>query len=250
MNDEAVAQFISFTSSTAERAEQYLRLTDGDVQQAIDLFFANDGNDAYGSNSASAAPAQSAAQSASNAHEQASTSRQRQGYEDEDGVIHIDSDRDLTDDDEPQITGSTSRRVTRPGRPRSDVRTPSSMTPPARTVTNLVDEDEAMARRLQEEFYGDAGAVEELGPDGVRAPLARTTETLVGPESFDGTNRDELREAVLEQMRARQRLQQRGMYLSLEKNLGCRLLTHQTLRAQRDFQPGCWKLNMEPNRRQ
>lgn len=217
MTDEAVAQFISFTSSTTERAEQYLRLTDGDIQQAIDLFFANDGNDAYGSTSASAAPApaQSTAQSAGRGREQAATSRHRQDYEDEDGVVHIDSDRDLTDDDEePQITGFNTRRVTRPGRPTSDVRTPSSMTPPpARPVTNLVDEDEAMARRLQEEFYGGAGSVEDLAPDGVRAPLARTTETLVGPESFDSTNRDELREAVLEQMRIRHRLQQRGMFM-------------------------------------
>lgn len=212
MSDEAVAQFVSFTSSTAERAEQYLRLTDGDIQQAIDLFYANDGNDAYGG-STSAAPAQSAAQSVGEVHEQAGTSRQRQGYEDEDGVVHIDSDQDLTDDDE-QITGSSARpgQVTRPGRPRSVVHTPSSMTPPGRTVTNLVDEDEAMARRLQEEFYGGTGPVSELGPDGVRAPLARTRETLVGPESFDTTNRDEMREAVLEQMRVRQRLQQRGTY--------------------------------------
>lgn len=231
MNDEAVAQFVSITSSTPERAEQYLRLTDGDIQQAIELFFANDGNDAYGSTSA--APAQSAAQSAGDVHEQAATSRQRQDYEDEDGVVHIDSDRDLTDDDEPQITGFSARRgqVTRAGRPRSDVHTPSSMTPPARPVTNLVDEDEAMARRLQEEFYSGIGSAGELGPDGVRAPLARTTETLVGPESFDTTNRDDLREAVLEQMRARQRLHQRGTYPSQEKKLDCRMLTHQTLRG-------------------
>lgn len=214
MNDEAVAQFITFTSSTAETAEQYLRLTDGDVQQAIDLFFASDGNDVYGSRSA--APVQSAAQTAGDIHGQTTSSRRRQDYEDEDGVVHLDSDRDLTDDDEPQITGFSARReqVTRPGRHRSDVHTPSSMTPPARPVTNLVDEDEAMARRLQEEYYGAAGSVDELGPDGVRAPMARTTETLVGPESFDATNRDELREAVLEQMRARQRLQQRGTYPS------------------------------------
>ena len=212
MTDEAVAQFISFTSSTTERAEQYLRLTDGDIQQAIDLFFANDGNDAYGSTSASVAPAQSTAQSTDGGREQTATLRHRQDYEDEDGVVHIDSDRDLTDDDEPQITGINTRRVARSERLRSDVRTPSSMTPPARTGTNLVDEDEAMARRLQEEFYGAAGLADELGPDGVRAPLARTTETLVGPESFDSTNREELRDAVLEQMRIRQRLQQRGTY--------------------------------------
>lgn len=233
MTDEAVAQFISFTSSTTESAEQYLRLTDGDIQQAIDLFFANDGNDTYGSTSASAAPAQSTAQSASSGREQAATSRHRQEYEDEDGVVHIDSDRDLTDDEEPQITGFNTRQAARPERLRSDVRTPSSMTPPpTRTGTNLVDEDEAMARRLQEEFYGAAGSVDDFGPNGVRAPLARTTETLVGPESFDGTNREELRDAVLEQMRIRQRLQQRGMYTCLSHNkILVRMLIYQTLRG-------------------
>lgn len=214
MDDEAVAQFVSFTSSTAERAEQYLRLTDGDIQQAIDLYFANDGNDAYGSTPA--APTQTAARPIDEFHEQGRTSQQRQGYEDNDGVVHINSDPDFSDEDEPRVTGFSARPgpVTRPERARSVVHTPSSMTPPARPVGNLVDEDEAMARRLQEEFYGGTGATNEFDADGVRAPLARTTETLVGPESFDPTDREEMREAVLEQMRARQRLRQRGTYPS------------------------------------
>ena len=214
MDDEAVAQFVSFTSSTAERAEQYLRLTDGDIQQAIDLFFANDGYDAYGS--APAAPTQPAAQPNDEFNEQLRTSRQRQGNKDNDEVVNLDSDPDWSDEDVPQVTGSSARpgQVTRLGRPGSIVHTPSSMTPPAPPVGNLVDEDEAMARRLQEEFYGGTEPTSELGADGVRAPLARTTETLVGPESFDPTDREEMREAVLEQMRARQRHRQRGIYPS------------------------------------
>ena len=217
MDDEAVTQFVAFTSSTAERAEQYLRLTDGDIQQAIDLYFANDGNDAYGS--ASAAPVQPDTQPAPRPHEQAGTSRRRQSYEDPDGVVHIDSDQDFSDDDEPQITGSRTRpgQERRPGDPRSVEQTPSSMTP-ARVPVNSVDEDEAMARRLQEELYGGTGSANEIGPDGVRAPLARTTETLVGPESFDATSRDERREAAFERMRARERLRQRGMHSSWRKD--------------------------------
>ncbi|KAI5286966.1 hypothetical protein KEM52_001806, partial [Ascosphaera acerosa] len=49
------------------------------------------------------------------------------------------------------------------------------------------ESDEALARRLQEEMYGGAGAGSRSGTgsgfeEDVRAPLARTTETLVEPE--------------------------------------------------------------------
>lgn len=214
MDEEAVAQFASFTSSTFQMAEQYLRLTDGDIQQAIDLFFANDGNDA--NDSTSAAPRQPASQPPPQLHNQAGTSQRRRGFEDADGVVHIDSDQDFTDDDELQFTESRVRpkQVTRSGKSRSDAQTPSSMTPPTRPVAHSVDDDEAMARRLQEEFYGGTGPASDVGPDGVRAPLARTTETLIDPDSFDTPGRDEMRNAVLEQMRVRERFRQRGIYPS------------------------------------
>ncbi|KAI4749877.1 hypothetical protein E4T45_14810, partial [Aureobasidium sp. EXF-8846] len=63
------------------------------------------------------------------------------------------------------------------------------------------EDDEAMARRLQQEAYGTAG-----GEEDVRAPMARTTETLVGPGStWVGDDRDDVDAAVQEQMLARQR---------------------------------------------
>ncbi|KAH0345128.1 hypothetical protein KCU81_g4485, partial [Aureobasidium melanogenum] len=63
------------------------------------------------------------------------------------------------------------------------------------------EDDEAMARRLQQEAYGNAGGEEE-----VRAPMARTTETLVGPGSrWAGDDEDDINAAVHEQMMARQR---------------------------------------------
>lgn len=44
------------------------------------------------------------------------------------------------------------------------------------------EDDEAMARRLQEEFYASGGGSSSMGGNDVRAPLARTRETLIGPD--------------------------------------------------------------------
>lgn len=72
-----------------------------------------------------------------------------------DNAIHIDSDgEDITIDE---------ARSTAPSR---------------QPAESLFEDDAAMARRLQEEMY--AG-----GTDDVRAPIARTTETLVGPGAED-----------------------------------------------------------------
>lgn len=72
-----------------------------------------------------------------------------------------------------------------------------------------VDDDEAMARRLQEEMYGSGGggggAGGGFGEDGVRAPMARTTETLVGPGSAGFDDPDDMNAAVFEQL-ARRRM--------------------------------------------
>lgn len=66
-----------------------------------------------------------------------------------------------------------------------------------------VEDDEAMARRMQQEMYGAQGAGDEQD---IRAPQARTAQTLLGPDSDDWRNDpDEMHAAVLEQMRRRQR---------------------------------------------
>ncbi|KAL8688983.1 MAG: hypothetical protein Q9224_004751 [Gallowayella concinna] len=83
--------------------------------------------------------------------------------------------------------------------------TPSSSTPPTYMASGGVDDDEAFARQLQQEMYGEAGVDNPLGPEGVRAPIARTTETLIGPEGFDADDPEDMSAAVLEQLRARQR---------------------------------------------
>lgn len=201
MAEEAVAQFVSFTSSTPDQAIQYLRLTDGDIQQAIDLFYANDGNDLSGS-----------AQAPPISPPQASLAgRSQRGYEDSHGIVHLDSDSELSDDEKPEATRTNRSRPAVSARNRPSTHTPSSMTPPTGPVA--FDNDEAMAMRLQEEIYAGAaarGAV-DTDPDGPRAPIGRTTETLVGPGSFDSNNANEMRAVVLEQMRARQQpRRQRG----------------------------------------
>ncbi|KAL9079367.1 MAG: hypothetical protein Q9157_001754 [Trypethelium eluteriae] len=71
------------------------------------------------------------------------------------------------------------------------------------------EDDEAMARRLQEEAYG-AGASSggNVDEEGVRAPIGRTTETLVGGPADWRSDPDEMRAAIAEQMMTRQ--QRRG----------------------------------------
>ncbi|RAK99693.1 DNA-protein crosslink repair co-factor UBX5 [Aspergillus ibericus CBS 121593] len=89
------------------------------------------------------------------------------------GVVNVDSDDDITIDE----TRSAPRNH------------------PSQGAT--FEDDAAMARRLQEEMYG-AGDSEES----VRAPMARTTETLVGPEAdFDD---GDMHASILGQLRARQ----------------------------------------------
>lgn len=146
-----MAQFTEITGSTPELATQYLQLADFSIEQAMQLYFENGG-----------APL---------TEEPANPPRQS-AYEDESGIVHVDSDSDGDNDDR-------SARRTAPG--------------------STFDDDVAMARRLQEEMYGGANDNEQ---DDVRAPMARTTETLVGPEAdFD----DDMHTNILQQMRARQR---------------------------------------------
>ncbi|TKX26234.1 thioredoxin-like protein 1 [Elsinoe australis] len=157
--DDMIAQFTSITGATPERAQQYLNVSDNNVEQAVTLFFETGGADMGG-----ALPEQQVSQPAASGR----------GYrENADGTVTIDSD-----DDEVMTTGSR----------------------PAQPSTNYED-DEAMARRLQEEAYGSGGV--GGGMDEVRAPMARTTETLVGPDA-DWGGPDDMRAAIAEQMAARQ----------------------------------------------
>lgn len=216
MDEDAIAQFAGITGSTPAIAAQYLRLADNHTEQAIELFFANDGANLEPSSAPPRSPHPPPIPSSSTR-----PAAHRRGYQDEEGVVHLDSDQEdedfIDDDDDVEVTGHASRRGPAGGRPASALQTPSSATPP-NGPSRTVDDDEAMARRMQEEIYGGAGAdgrgSEALDEHGYRAPLARTTETLVGPDSFDPSNADEMRAAVMQQMAARrQQPRQRGMSL-------------------------------------
>ncbi|KAF2683517.1 hypothetical protein K458DRAFT_305093 [Lentithecium fluviatile CBS 122367] len=164
--DENISNFVAITSCEPDKAASYLRLTDNNLEQAIQLFFDSPNLD-FGGSSLPPAPAANAS-SAQN-------------------PIPIDSDEDMSDFDAGL----------------------QSNTPP-RLQANIED-DEAMARRLQEEMYGapGAGGAGGLAEDEVRAPMERRTETLVGPDADWGAGNipddEEVNALVQQQIQARRR---------------------------------------------
>lgn len=166
MESDVVAQFCDITGSNPELATQYLQLADFNIEQAMQLYFDNNG-----------------AALTEEPHQPPRPSN----LADEPDVIQIDSD---SDDD---------NRAERP-------------THPAGGAT--FEDDAAMARRLQEQMYGGGGPGGGQGAgagngdfddEGVRAPMARTTETLVGPGAADFDNEDDMHTNILSQLRARGR---------------------------------------------
>jgi len=170
--DEAIATVVTVTGSTPELAAQYVQLADGDANQAVQLYFENGGADlAAGSSTTTARPPPSP-----------STSRPLGNAL---NPIDVDADDNISDND-PEITGYG--KVSRGQGPSR---------PSARTD---IEDDEAMARRLQEEMYGESDLV-----DDIRAPIARQSETLVGPGIGS-----ELDVSVHERMQAMQRRRGQG----------------------------------------
>jgi hypothetical protein len=147
-DQDAITTFRELTEATEAQAQQYLSLADENVEQAIQLYFETGGS-LVGNTPQTSAPQQSAPR--------VPQSRSTNYTEDEDGVVHLDSDDEEEDDNFDM--GGTDEAIPAGG--------PST------------EDDEAMARRLQEEMYAGAGR----DPEGVRAPIARQTETLVGPGS-------------------------------------------------------------------
>ena len=181
MDDDLVAQFSAITSADPQQAAQYLQLTENNLEQAIQLYFEGGPLDIGGAGSAPPTSADAASSSGQEAARPPAFTHPQD-------VVHIDSDDDMSDDfdidgAEPAVTGT-------------------------RTDPQPIEDDEAMARRLQEEMYGSGGAA--VGDD-VRAPIARTTETLVGPDADWASDPDTMRAAVAEQLMARQQRRPAGI---------------------------------------
>ncbi|KAB8337147.1 hypothetical protein FH972_021451 [Carpinus fangiana] len=161
IDDDTLAQFTSITGAAPDRAAQYLRVSDGQVEQAIQLYFEQDGAD-MGASLPSSTP----------------VLPQTGGTTNHD-PISIDDD----EDDDINVNRGQGGGA-------------------------QAEDDEAMARRLQEEMYGASNprGGEDLDEEGVRAPQARRAETLLGPGSSDFMdNEDALNDAVASQLNRRQR---------------------------------------------
>ncbi len=166
--DEQISQLVSITACTPEIARQYLQLADGDVNQAVQLFFENGGADLAGNVASAPTPASSSRQvGAGNAQD----------------PINL-GDEDASDDNDPEITGY------RPNRQQAGAG---------------VEDDEAIARRLQEEMYGSS-------EQPLRAPIARQSDTLLGPGAAMGPLQGgALDDAVEERINAFQQRRRQGM---------------------------------------
>ncbi|KAI0125446.1 hypothetical protein BJ170DRAFT_671450 [Xylariales sp. AK1849] len=185
--DEDVAQFMSFTGTDNEQvARGYLQISNGDAMQAIQLFFESPELQA---GFATSANTNTAAQVSS------APSRGRRGggltgREDARGVITIDSDDD--DDVEMSQAGVDNAVI-------ADDDDEDDVSAVARAAQE--EDDAAMARRLQEEMYTQGPGTE----GDIRAPMGRTTETLVAPDPSWSLDDDDRQAAVLEQMARRRR---------------------------------------------
>ena len=187
---ELVSQFIGITDAPSAKAQQYLRISDNNLEQAIELFFNTGGIDLE-----ETAPQTSQPPPVPPPHT-------RPGAQNE--VIDLDSDDGFVDDD-VEVVGSEPR-AGNSGRQPATTDAPSAARPAAQ------DDDEAIARRLQEEFYAGGDAAGTVDAEGYRAPIASTRETLVGPDSYNTMTPEDMRAAVAEQMQLRQE-RARGMIL-------------------------------------
>ncbi|KAM4054383.1 thioredoxin-like domain-containing protein [Hirsutella rhossiliensis] len=177
--DENISNFVSITGASADVAGGFLQLAGGDFERAVGLYFENP--DLVSGVGAGITGGEAAASN----QPSASQSQHNIGRQDESGVIHISDD---DDDDVMQIEDD------------DDANDDTDRVAVAQAVALAQEEEDAvMAKRLQEELYqGGQGS----GDDGVRAPIARTTETLVAPDAGWGGD-DEMGSAFLEQMRRR-----------------------------------------------
>lgn len=185
MEDESISSFAAITGATADVARGFLQIANGDFERAIGLFYENP--------ELASGVGAGVSETASTPANPTSSTRRRPniGREDASGVIHIDSDDD-DDDDDIMIDHDAGSED---DGERAAVQHAAAMA--------QEEEDAAMAKRLQEELY-QGGSAGPGAQDDVRAPIARTTETLVAPDpSWDGAVDDETTRRFLEELRSR-----------------------------------------------
>lgn len=179
--DEKISNFAAISGASPEVARSFLEMTNGDLERAIELFFENpDLATGVGAGLSNAAASTSRPQPAPTSNI---------GRRDSAGVIHIDSD----DDDDMQLDEDSD----------PDVENDQAAAVQAAALAQE-EEDAAMAKRLQEELYSENHGP-GVGQDDVRAPIARTTETLVAP-GWGGAD-EGMENAILEQLRRRRQQQ-------------------------------------------
>ncbi|CEJ93793.1 hypothetical protein VHEMI09362 [[Torrubiella] hemipterigena] len=196
--DEEASTFVAITGSSDEVARGFLELAGGNFERAVEMFYENP--DLVSGMRAGASTTAAASSGRPQRQGGPSTSR-KVGREDASGVIHISDDDDDDDGDEYMEMDD-------------DIDSDNNHDDDAVAAAHAAnmaqeEEDAAMAKRLQEELYQQGGA----GPAGedVRAPIARTTETLIAPNASWGDDDDDadMQHAFLEQLRRRQRANQR-----------------------------------------
>jgi len=170
--EESIDHFVAFTGATTEVARRYLGLTENHTEQAIQLFF--DSPDL--ASGVDQIPQAAAPPVPTNTRPQIGA--QRAAPADSDDEDLMDMDYNDGSDDEATRAAAIGRAAE-------------------------IEDDEAMARRMQEEMYAGGDASGGFDADGVRAPIGRRTETLVGGPDADWAP-DDMQAAVLQQMRARQ----------------------------------------------
>ena len=188
--DDSIAQFVAITDASSEKARQYLNISDNNLEQAIELFFNTGGADLLDHTQA-ATPAGTSSQAPP-----VPPSDTRPGRSARDIV-------DLGSDDEMEGIESNQGQA-------------ASFVPGGANaqLSATEESDEAIARRLQEEMYGEAGmsstgaAAGDVDAEGYRAPIARTRETLVGPDPYEDPH-DAMQAAVMEQLARREQARSR-----------------------------------------
>ncbi|OAA55717.1 uas [Cordyceps fumosorosea ARSEF 2679] len=189
MADENISNFSAITGSSVHVARGYLELAHDDFERAVALYFENP--DLVSGMSAANLSSTTNNRGATSAAAPPATSSTRGAVsrEDSSGVIHIPSDDDEMDYNYADSGAEDNHDDDEDGSGHQAALLAASYA--------QEDEDAAMARRLQEEFYQQGGGGAEAD---VRAPIARTTETLVAPESAWGPADDQ---AILESLRRR-----------------------------------------------